>query len=149
MLARSVSPQGWLDKNELKTAYKLAGLEIADDEIDRSFKMIDKNGDGKIDLDEFFDIAKQTESHDLIKMFSAIAARDAGHNLELVDEPEKHVNVRDERMAKQNTRKFCLDRCLATGHCDALEDLLAMTTMQVKAFCDKCSSGDECVLDYA
>ena len=144
-----MSPQGWLDKNELKSAYDLAGLHIADDEINRSFQMLDKNGDGKVDLDEFFDIAKQSESHDLIKMFGQIAARDAGHNLELVDEPEVHVNIRDVRMAKENTRKFCLDRCLATGHCDALEDLLTMTTMQVKKLCDQCSTGDECVLDYA
>ena len=100
--------------------------------------MIDVNGDGKIDLDEFFNIAKQSESHDLIQMFGRIAARDAGHNLELNDEPQVHVSIRDERMAKENTRKFCLDRCLATGHQDALEDLSAKTTMQVKKFCDEC-----------
>lgn len=140
---------GWLDKAELKNAYELAGLPMSDAEIERSFKMIDVNGDGKIDLDEFFNIAKQSESHDLIQMFGQIAARDAGHNLELNDEPQVHVSLRDQRMAKENTRKFCLDRCLATGHCDALEDLLAMTTMQVKKFCDQCGSTDECILDPA
>lgn len=140
---------GWLDKDELKAAYKLAGLPTDEDEINHAFNMIDHNSDGKISLDEFFNIAKQTESHDLIGIFGQIAARDAGHAFEFVDEPETHVSLRDKRLAEKDTRKFCLDRCLATGYCDALEDLLKMSTTQVKQFCDKCSHGDECELSYA
>ena len=66
-----------------------------------------------------------------------------------MSEPEEFQKLRDERLAKADTRRFCLDRCLATGYCDALEDLLEMSTMQVKKFCDSCSSTDECQLDYA
>ena len=55
---------------------------------------------------------------------------------------------RDLRLAKENTHRFCLDRCLATGYCDALEDLLEMSSDQVRQFCDSCTRDDECRLDY-
>ena len=47
-----------------------------------------------------------------------------------------------------NVRGWCADRCLATGYCDAVEDLLDLTTEQVKQFCNECST-DECELGYA
>jgi hypothetical protein len=57
--------------------------------------------------------------------------------------------VRDRKLAEKDTRRWCLDRCLATGYCDAVEDLLAMTTAQVKQFCTSCASlEDECELQY-
>ena len=126
-------------------------MNVDDDEIERSFNMIDRNGDGRIDLDEFFAIAEQTQSHNLIGIFGQIAARDAGHAFESMNEPEQHVSLRDRRLAENHPKKFCIDRCLATGYCDALEDLFKMTTTQVKQFCDKCSHGDsdECELSYA
>jgi hypothetical protein len=33
-----------------------------------------------------------------------------------------------------------------SADCDALEDLLAMSTTQVQQFCDACSSDDECTV---
>ena len=56
--------------------------------------------------------------------------------------------VRDSRLAERDTRAWCLDRCLATGFCDTLEDLWAMNTEQVIAFCEQCAGEDECALDY-
>ena len=56
--------------------------------------------------------------------------------------------LRDAKLAKDDTRRFCLDRCLATGFCDGLEDLLQMSTAQVRQFCESCSSTDECELVY-
>jgi hypothetical protein len=55
--------------------------------------------------------------------------------------------IRDGKLAERDTRKWCLDRCLATGYCDAVEDLLEMTTEQVRKFCEECASLDECELD--
>ena len=136
-------------QTELKAAFGAAGMSTSDDTIKHSFSLIDKNHDGKISLDEFMAIADQNETHDMLGAFSSMAARDAGHAFESVDEPVDFQKNRDVNLAKKDTKKFCLDRCLATGYCDALEDLLEMSTMQVKKFCDKCSSGDECELSYA
>ena len=55
---------------------------------------------------------------------------------------------KDMRLAERDTRKWCLDRCLSTGYCDAIEDLWQMTTTQVRKFCESCAEEDECVLDY-
>jgi len=60
---------------------------------------------------------------------------------------EKMVAARDNKLAVQDTRKWCVDRCLATGYCDAIEDILEMTTAQVHKFCEECASLDECELD--
>ncbi len=55
---------------------------------------------------------------------------------------------RDEKLAQQDTRRWCADRCLATGYCDAVEDIYDMTTAQVKKFCENCAGEEECTLDY-
>ena len=44
--------------------------------------------------------------------------------------------LRDERLAQDDLSAWCADRCLATGYCDVVEDMLQMTTKQVQAFCD-------------
>ena len=53
---------------------------------------------------------------------------------------------KDKALMERDTRRWCLDRCLATGYCDAIEDLWEMDTMQVKKFCQECASLDECEL---
>ena len=52
--------------------------------------------------------------------------------------------ARDKMLAERDTRKWCLDRCLATGYCEAVEDLWKLTTQQVVQFCEKCAGEDAC-----
>jgi hypothetical protein len=54
--------------------------------------------------------------------------------------------AKDAKLAHDDTRRWCLDRCLATGHCDAVEDLLSMSTLEVKEFCNECADLEECEL---
>lgn len=54
---------------------------------------------------------------------------------------------KDTRLASRDTRRWCLDRCLNTGHCDAVEDILHMSTKEVMDFCTECASLDECGLE--
>lgn len=54
---------------------------------------------------------------------------------------------KDAMLASRDTRKWCLDRCLNTGHCEAVEDILHMSTKEVMNFCTECASLDECELD--
>ena len=56
--------------------------------------------------------------------------------------------ARDKKLAERDTRRWCLDRCMATGYCDAVEDLWEMSSQQVMKFCEQCASEDECELDY-
>ena len=81
------------------------------------------------------------------------SARDNGREEHFVSEDQVYSSMRrmrDEKLAQDDTRAFCLDRCLATGYCDVLEDLLEMTTKQVQRFCDECAGDDECLLpEYA
>jgi hypothetical protein len=140
---------GFLDKTELKAVFEASGNFVSDDSLSHAFSIVDKNHDGQIDLEEFKAIAVQSERFDFLSSLSQIAARDNGHTFEVVEENPDFQRIRDERLAKKNTRAYCLDRCLATGYCDVLEDLLTMTTMQVKKFCDSCSGEDECQLEYA
>ena len=68
------------------------------------------------------------------------SARDNGREEHFVSEDQVYSSMRrmrDEKLAQDDTRAFCLDRCLATGYCDVLEDLLEMTTKQVQRFCDE------------
>jgi len=45
---------GYIDRKELKTVLKrLGNSDISDDELEECYKELDKNGDGKIDFDEF------------------------------------------------------------------------------------------------
>ena len=55
---------------------------------------------------------------------------------------------RDLNLAQKDARRWCLDRCLATGYCDAVEDLWDMSTQQVQQFCQKCANLEGCELDY-
>lgn len=48
---------GTLDRGELQEAFRAAGRPISDEQLAKSIKMLDKNGDGVIDLDEFKAIA--------------------------------------------------------------------------------------------
>merc|ERR550514_1095577 len=81
------------------------------------------------------------------------SAKDNGREERIVEEEPIYSTsrrMRDEKLAQKDTRAFCLDRCLATGYCDVLEDLLEMTTKQVQRFCDECAGDDECLLpEYA
>lgn len=140
---------GWLDENELLAAFNAAGHNYTPDEAHHAFTLIDADKNGKIDFDEFVAAVDQAEGSALLSSLSSIAARDNGHFFEDVSAFPDSVSLRDKRLAEKNPREFCLDRCLATGYCDALEDLMEMTTLEVKKFCDSCSHEDECVLQYA
>jgi len=48
---------GFLDPDELKVAFEKAGLPATDAQIKSSMKIMDSNNDGKIDLEEFKNIA--------------------------------------------------------------------------------------------
>merc|ERR1712167_169973 len=67
--------------------------------------------------------------------------------LDLDDHP--YQNAKDKYLAARDRKTWCADRCLATGHCDVLEDIYELTTAQVMKFCEACSGDDECSLSYA
>jgi hypothetical protein len=48
---------GALDEGELAAAYAAAGVSISEEKVRKCMKMLDSNGDGVIDLDEFKSIA--------------------------------------------------------------------------------------------
>merc|ERR1711981_950058 len=48
---------GTLDKSELAQAYKAAGRNVSEAALEKSIKLLDKNGDGLITLEEFKEIA--------------------------------------------------------------------------------------------
>lgn len=50
--------------------------------------------------------------------------------------------IRDKRMLRNDPERYCADRCLATGHCDVLEDFFEMDAKQVVEFCEECVLGD-------
>lgn len=54
----------------------------------------------------------------------------------------------DKKLAAEDTRAWCAERCLATGHCEVAEDLWQMTTEQVVVFCQECASEEGCQLSY-
>lgn len=98
-------------------------------------------------LAEFKELAYQTAMPSLAE----ISARDM--NREIIEnvgaDDEYTTSVRDQRLAKNNPKAYCIDRCLSTGYCEVLEDFMEMTTNQVKAFCESCAGEDECELSYA
>ena len=108
-----------------------------------SVSLLDKNHDGKISLDEFKAMATQNIMPSLADAFMA----DMDHTYE--DNTETTSRIRDEKLAKENPKAWCADRCLATGYCEVLEDIYTMTTAQVQAFCENCAGEDECELAYA
>ena len=59
---------------------------------------------------------------------------------------------KDKRMAKDDPRMYCADRCIATGNCDVFEDIFDFTAEQVVAFCEECVMSDDeapCVVPEA
>lgn len=99
-------------------------------------------------------VAREGDGHRLDQFiqgrWESLIGKDATERIAQVAGAEemkaKAVVARDAKLAERDTRQWCLDRCLATGHCDAVEDLLEMTTLQVKKFCQECASLDECEL---
>ena len=73
-----VSGDGNLDEAELKRAYEIAGRPTSDESIKKAIKMLDKDNDGLINLEEFKAIAWQTsiEDQDGGRAAAAAAARD-------------------------------------------------------------------------
>eukprot|EP00967_Tisochrysis_lutea_P032948 scaffold39048_cov30-Tisochrysis_lutea.AAC.1 len=54
---------------------------------------------------------------------------------------------KDMNLAMRDTRRWCVDRCLNTGHCDAVEDILHLSTKEVIQFCTDCAELDGCTID--
>jgi hypothetical protein len=137
---------GFLDQQELKAAFEAVGQPATERTIAHSFSLIDKDRDGKISFDEFRAMAEQNLMPSLAEAF----ARDLGHDFESNEEQKEFaVRRRDEKLALDNPKAWCADRCLATGYCDVLEDFYEMSTAQVQKFCEACAGGDECELAYA
>jgi len=138
---------GFLDQQELKAAFEAVGQPATDATIAHSFSLIDADHDGKISLDEF----KAMASQNLMPSLADVFARDLGHAFESNEEQKEFaVRRRDEKLAFDNPKAWCADRCLATGYCDVFEDVYDMTTAQVKKFCEACTGdADECELAYA
>merc|ERR1712083_397327 len=55
---------------------------------------------------------------------------------------------KDKALVDRDMKSWCIDRCLTLGYCEVVEDLLDMTSAQVRTFCGQCSSTDECELEY-
>lgn len=54
-------------------------------------------------------------------------------------EPVLHrQQVKDRRLARDDPQKYCADRCLSTGYCDAFEDFFEFTPEEVLEFCTDC-----------
>mmetsp|Transcript_33277 Transcript_33277/g.56570 ORF Transcript_33277/g.56570 Transcript_33277/m.56570 type:complete len:197 (+) Transcript_33277:143-733(+) len=45
---------------------------------------------------------------------------------------------KDERMASDDPRRYCADRCVSTGNCDVFEDMFEMGPSEVMEFCTDC-----------
>ena len=62
------------------------------------------------------------------------------------DLEEQHEQLRqfakDKRLAKDDPRRYCADRCLSTGNCDVYEDIFDLSPTQVLQFCSECVLGD-------
>jgi hypothetical protein len=52
---------------------------------------------------------------------------------------------KDKRMYREDPARYCADRCVATGHCQVIEDIFDMDAMEVQKFCLECvlSDGEE------
>merc|ERR550514_410785 len=77
-----------------------------------------------------------------------VFAHDNDHALDDI-EANPYQQVKDVYLAAKDRKAWCADRCLATGHCDVLEDLYELTTTQVMKFCSACAGSEECELSYA
>ena len=137
---------GFLDESELAAAFAAVGQPATPDVIHHSFSLLDKNHDGRISLSEFKDMATQN----IIPALAQSFMNDNDHLFEANElEFSDGRRRRDEKLAQEDPKAWCADRCLATGYCDVLEDIYEMTTMQVKKFCEHCAGDDECELSYA
>jgi len=67
-------------------------------------------------------------------------------------EPTFHIQEKkDRKMAREHPQKYCADRCLSTGYCDAFEDFFALSPEEAVGFCTDCVlSEDEepCEIPY-
>lgn len=59
---KDTDKDGKISLNELKEYYKAAGLDSSDKSIENDFKAHDKNNDGFIDIDEYIERFKETDS---------------------------------------------------------------------------------------
>ena len=137
---------GFLDESELAAAFAAVGQPATPDVIHHSFSLLDKNHDGRISLSEFKDMATQN----IIPALAQSFMNDNDHLFEANDiEFSDGQRRRDEKLAQEDPKAYCADRCLATGYCDVIEDIYEMTTTQVQKFCEHCGGADECELSYA
>lgn len=51
--------------------------------------------------------------------------------------------MRDYRLARTDPARYCADRCLATGFCDAYEEFFEFSAEEVKEFCTECVLSDD------
>lgn len=69
------------------------------------------------------------------------------------DNNPDRLSPKDVKDATTNTAKWCAERCIKEGHCEALEDLHKMSAAQVKSFCQACilqevNTPDECDISF-
>ena len=55
--------------------------------------------------------------------------------------------AKDKHLAERDPSRWCKDRCLATGYCEAIEDAWGLTTEDTIQFCKQCAGQDECAID--
>ena len=54
-------------------------------------------------------------------------------------EPTFHLQEKkDRKLARTNPQRYCADRCLTTGYCDAFEDFFNFSAQEVVQFCKEC-----------
>jgi hypothetical protein len=138
-----VDGNGYLDEAELRVAFEAVGKPVEAATLRHSFSLLDKNHDGMVDLNEFKAIAEQN----VVPALAEMLMRDNQHFVEL-NEDAPFANARynrDRMLVAKDATAWCADRCLATGHCEVLEDFFKMSTAEVVNFCENCVD-DECTL---
>jgi len=67
------------------------------------------------------------------------------------DKEDYRQHWRDVKMARENPQKYCADRCLATGNCDAYGNFFHLSPQEVMAFCSDCvlAEDGECLIPDA
>lgn len=135
---------GFLDEGELVSAFSASGSPADADTIHHSLTLLDKNHDGMVTLDEFRSIADQN----VVASLAEMSMRDNSVSYE-DNEDLSFINAqlnRDRKLASSDPAKWCADRCLATGHCEVVEDFFKMTTQEVLDFCNSCVGDEECTI---
>jgi hypothetical protein len=134
---------GYLDERELGAAFEKLGRPADRATIHHSFTILDKNHDGMVSLEEFRAVAEQN----IVPSLADMVMRDNNHVFEENGDVFADATyIRDEKLARADTKAWCADRCLATGHCEVLEDFYDMSASQVMTFCENCAGEDECDL---